>query len=109
MARVGYHGLSMKVDSPAAKTALQKFGQDDFHATGAGLSIACSHPLPGKKAAPICSTRDWLRSNDTDADLVNASRFAAWATTLTSSWEANVGLGRIVTLYFRSSTVYHDH
>jgi hypothetical protein len=87
--KMGYHGLTVGgAGTAVVKAAMHATRQDDVHATGAGLAVPCSHMLPHERTKPSCSIKDWLRSNDTDADLANASRIQDWATTLAASWRA---------------------
>ena len=59
MSHVGYHGLAIGVTDRSLKDAMQKSGQYDLHAVGAGLSVPCSAHLPGERTAPACTMRDW--------------------------------------------------
>jgi hypothetical protein len=89
MQRVGYHGLQVGMSNNAAVSdAIIQSGNGDVHAAGASPTLPCSTRVPGERTAPSCSIRDWLRSNDTDAELANQTAMRSWASTVASGWKA---------------------
>ena len=97
MSRMGYHGLQVQLSTETIDAALHSTGQDTVHPSSAKLSVPCSHTIPtvdpetnrSAIAKPAsCAFRPWLRQNDTDHDLANASSLTSWAAELTASWKS---------------------